>query len=313
MALFKVTTPFGDLVVDGTSAAHAKSKAASWINWDKNLADLIPPSGVDTTVFTIKPIGAGQITYGDRLWSGYGMDPGTLTNQNYAAVQANLGAGNLWNYKYTGPNDDGSADLNPMSGGSAGSGNQDLVDPVSGFLKGLGFNFGQGASASRDFQQRQGNLGAGTFSAQQAVDWFKDNIANDVQTQQGFASGLSDQGFRSGLANIGTNALGNLGTLSGYGNQFTGGEDEQRKFANPYSTNDLQSGDISSLLSAATQGAGVSSLYNRGPSQSDVMRMFTRFAGLNPTLGANSPGGAEDQNFLNYAANELGLSRFFNK
>jgi hypothetical protein len=84
--------------------------------------------------------------------------------------------------------------------------------------------------------------------------------------------------------------------------------DELRQFANPYSDLEVDRGNISAMLTGAQQGAGISPLYSRGIGQNQVADMFTQFAGLNPGLGAEN---LQDQNFLKYAADQLGLSRFF--
>lgn len=183
----------------------------------------------------------------------------------------------------------------------------DFADPIAGFLKGLGFNFDQAAGAARDFLQRQGALGAGTFAAQEAANVFgnagMEGPNQRFDTQQQFGANLGDWG------SIGTRALKNLKTLSGLGTEFASPENQQRRYFNPFNSGELDDRGIASQLTAALQGSGVSSLYNRGVSPSDVARMFTTFAGQNP--GIANAGEGLDENFLNYAAGQFGLDRFF--
>jgi hypothetical protein len=187
----------------------------------------------------------------------------------------------------------------------------DLVDPVAGFLRGLGFDFNQSAGRARDFQQGQGALGAGTYAAQQAADFFADDIpGGGPQSKEQFGGDLALQNPGNAFGGIGGRALQNTEFLSGLGVDRTG--NAQADFFNPFSApNSGQSNDLANLLTAAFQGAGVSSLYNKGVNSSDIARMFTTFAGQNPGIG--NVGEGLDQNFLSYAADNLGLSRFFNK
>jgi hypothetical protein len=186
----------------------------------------------------------------------------------------------------------------------------DFADPIAGFLKGLGFDFNQGAGAARDFQQRQGALGSGTFAAQEAANVF-DNIGKlgpdmeRLDTRQQFGANLG------GWQNIGTRALENLKKLSNLGTQYDSpAKGATRKYFNPFNDEELDPYGIASQLSAALQGSGVSSLYNQGVNASDVQRMFTTFAGQNPTI-ANADTRNLDENFLKYAAGQFGLDRFF--
>ena len=187
----------------------------------------------------------------------------------------------------------------------------DSADPIAGFLKGLGFDFNQGAGAARDFQQRQGALGSGTFAAQQAANVF-DNIGKlgpdmeRLDTQQQFGANLG------GWQNIGTRALENLKKLSGLGTQYDAPEKTAtRRYFNPFNAGELDEYGIANQITAALQGSGVSSLYGPGVNASDVQRMFTTFAGQNQNI-ANADTRNLDENFLQYAAKQFGLDRFFN-
>jgi hypothetical protein len=108
--------------------------------------------------------------------------------------------------------------------------------------------------------------------------------------------------------------------LSNLGSQYIGGKPgttggptdslgQARMFFNPFNVGELDDRGIAAQLTAALQGAGVSPLYNRGPSSSDIQRLFTTFAGQNPNMAQAGMG--LDQNFLSYAADQYGLSRFF--
>ena len=305
MALFRVDTEKGKIVLLANNSDAAKNAAWGWMNFE--FSDEVSVQGeFDFQDIVVNQIDPTDIKVGDRMWNGYSEYAGTLKSADRSDAIANFTLGNAWNAELP-------ARMKQQQTGIPEK--ADLLDPVTGFLRGLGFDFQQGAGAARDFVQSQARLGQGTQRGQEAVNWFRDNIPFNVdedapRTAQQFASNLAGGNLGRGLSNIGLNALSNLDYLSGLGNQFTAGESAMRQFANPYSSSDLNPylQDTADLLTAAQQGAGLSPLYNRGVGTGQLMRMFTRFAGMNPDLGGES---MMDENFLSYAAKELGLDRFF--
>ena len=319
MAGFTVATPRGYLFIkEASGSADAQNKALSWLNhafFDER------PSGTDHAEgWNLEDVGSakahtgpGQLNVGDFIWQGFGQDAPYINSGNFSLAQRNLYNGLAWDTPD--PTIEETNTSTGLGGGDAGTVDDtlDTADPIAGFLKGLGFNFNQGAGAARDFQQRQGALGAGTFNAQQAanvfsgMDWRGEREggpAKQFDTQQQFGADLGSWGA------IGTRALENLKMLSGLGTQYDAPEEgATRRYFNPFTNREVDQRGIASQLSAALQGSGVSSLYNRGVSTSDVDRMFTTFAGQNPNI-ANADRDL-DENFLQYAAKQFGLDRFF--
>ena len=325
MAGYTVITPRGRLFIakDATSEHDAKNKALSWLKSTFGLAN-IDESGASWdggSSWEMTDLGnvtrhtaLGQIDPGDFLWQGFGVPAPRIEGANFSLTQKNLVNGLAWDTPD--PTIDTTNTSTGLGPGDAGTVDDtlDTADPIAGFLKGLGFNFNQGAGAARDFQQRQGALGAGTFNAQQAanvfsgMDWRGQREGapeRQFDTQQQFGASLG------GWGGIGTRALENLKMLSGLGTKYDAPEEgATRKYFNPFTDAEVDQRGIASQLSAALQGSGVSSLYNRGVSNSDVARMFTTFAGQNPNI-ANADTRNLDENFLQYAAKQFGLDRFF--
>jgi|8_EtaG_2_1085327.scaffolds.fasta_scaffold05720_3 hypothetical protein len=313
MASWYVQTDVGNLFIPdhyNASAATARSMARQW-------ARTFSPDIADEMNVTENPSGFGSVNYGDSVWGGYGVPAGAVNPSNYVQIQDNVTSGKKWDFvETTDVNKGGFSNYSGEGKDTEIQESRDLVDPVQGFLKGLGFDFSQGASAARDFQQRMGRLGQSTFAAQRAADFFDDAIpGGGPQDSEQFARGLgTNMGNRFG--SIGTRALENLQALSNLSGALTPvGDNTMRQFVNPYSGSytaegqgDLQAGNIANLLTAAFQGAGVSPLYANQVRSGQVEDMFTRYANANPNLGSDNQ---LDQNFLKYASDQLGLSRFF--
>jgi len=304
MASWYVQTDVGNLFIPdhyNASAATARSMARQW-------ARTFSPDIADEMNVTENPSGFGSVNYGDSVWGGYGVPAGAVNPSNYVQIQDNVTSGKKWDFvETTDVNKGGFSNYSGEGKGTEIQDSLDFADPIAGFLKGLGFNFDQAAGAARDFLQRQGALGAGTFAAQEAANVFgnagMEGPNQRFDTQQQFGENLKDWG------SIGTRALKNLKTLSGLGTEYASPENQQRRYFNPFNSGELDDRGIASQLTAALQGSGVSPLYNRGVSPSDVARMFTTFAGQNP--GIANAGEGLDENFLKYASDQLGLSRFF--
>ena len=313
MAGFTVATPMGSLFIakDATSEEDAKNKAVGWLN-----------SNFDEVGWQLTDIGnatrhsgLGQIKLGDYIYQGYGQPAPQINFDNFTLAQTNLSKGLAWDTPDPGGDTGTRKDPQDLGPGDAGSaaGSLDHADHVAGFLRGLGFNFDQGAGSARDFQQRQGAIGAGTFDAQQAANVFsgmdyrgqrEGGPAQQFDTRQQFGADLGSWGA------IGTRALDNLKMLSGLGTKFDAPEETAtRRYFNPFTESEVNKYGIANQLTAALQGSGVSSLYNPGVTASDVARMFTTFAGQNPNIA--NPNRDLDENFLKYAARQYGLDRFF--
>lgn len=201
------------------------------------------------------------------------------------------------------------------------SGFLETADNVAGFLKGLGYDVpASRGGAADDFRYQQGALGVNTFAGQDAADFYR--AAQDpnsaIEYNSPFGS-VQDFGANvGGFTGIGTSALKNLETLASLGKQarpgFLGGSPGQQAFVNPNSDDELDRGGIQAMLNAAFQGAGVSplTLGRGGVSQGDVQQLYSQYAANTPGLkvGGNV---SSDTNFLDYAAQQYGLSNFFNR
>jgi hypothetical protein len=336
MALFRVSDNERTWILQTPSLAVARNNVTIWNNqFKKDLA----PNGSQWKLADVSaaPTSLSNVRSGDTYFTGrQGYE---ITKSNLAQFRTNITSGQRYDYLPVVDSNIGGAIgtdetipelgdwdyvlkpgdpgyVAPISQGPAippgpPEDSADIVDPVAGFLKGLGFDFNQSAGRARDFQQGQGALGAGTYAAQQAADLFADDIpGGGPQTKEQFGGDLRLQNPGNAFGGIGRRALQNTGFLSGLGVDNVG--NDQTDLFNPFSApSSSQRQDLASLLTAAFQGAGVSSLYNKGVSSSDIARMFTTFAGQNPGIG--NAGEGLDQNFLSYAADNLGLSRFFNQ
>ena len=322
MASWYVQTDVGNLFIPdhyNASGPTARSMARQW-------ARKFAPDLADEMKVNENSSGFGAVKMGDSVWGGYGVPAGEVNPRNFVQIQDNVTSGKKWDFrKVTDTNMGGFGGYNPDDTDTEITESRDLVDPIQGFLKGLGFDFGQGGSAARDFQKSQGALGQGTFQAQRAQDWYEDDIpGGGPQDSEQFARGLGINA-NNRFGNIGSRALSNLGSLSGLFGRNTPGDytgstsslsdkafaDENnanRRFVNPWSQDELEAQGLADLLTGAFQGAGVSPLYNQGVNRYDVQGMFTDYAAKNPNIGA---GNELDQNFIKYAADQLGLSRFF--
>ena len=119
---------------------------------------------------------------------------------------------------------------------------------------------------------------------------------------------MEDWARQTGVGGLGKSALGSLQTLAGLGGVSGMAGTGVDEFVNPLNAGDVDAQRVSNLLSQAMRGAGISRMFAPGPSRYDVQDMFTRFAGSQPNIAQ----GNVDQNFLQYAADQTGLSRFFN-
>ena len=216
------------------------------------------------------------------------------------------------------------------------------VDPVQGFLEGLGFGAEQytGApSASAQYLQRQGSLGAAAHYGQNVADYFGQlpgiqklwadkgvpdkgflgaHTPYQFGQQLGRGEGVPQAAVTPGaaLGAMGPAALTALAQLSNIGQGIgvggQAGENRYRQFLNPINPTELQSqrGNIANLLTAAMQGSGMSPMYAPQVYGSDIDRLWTQYAAANPNMVGGFPTD-EDTNFLNFASGQYGLNRFF--
>ena len=225
---------------------------------------------------------------------------------------------------------------------TAGVDDPSFVDPIQGFLAGLGFGVGQYGgppTGSANFLNRQGGLGAATFKAQNVADYFGnipevrdrwiDAAGGDIgavrpadvtgpatpyQFGQHLGGGVgASWAPTAALGGMGQAALGNLADLAGMGQVgAVSDEDPFRSFVNPLTNIELDAHkrDIANLLTASLQGAGMSPMFAPQVYGADIDRLWTEYAGRNPELVSGYPRN-QDQNFLNFAAGKFGLNRFF--
>jgi hypothetical protein len=284
------------------------------------------PDGSGNQITDIKDMLPGQIydvRNGRPVWKG-----------NWREAVHKDWFNNTGNWKY---NTGGSPSVQQSSGDAAGkdgtnkSGFSQLTEPdaeetgfletadnVAGFLKGLGYDIGAaGPGGASDFRLNQGYLGLGNYNAGEAADYFRaqsSGIPGEYRLPDAdFQRFGSDVGSFGG---IGTTALKNLATLGSLSNSDLAAEGAPSRFATPLTAADNSASyrnDISNLLSAAFQGAGVSSQFlGRGVSTGDIGRLYSQYAANDP--GLNVGGAAtQDDSFLKYVAQQYGLNNFFNQ
>ena len=214
-----------------------------------------------------------------------------------------------------------------------------MVDPIQGFLQGLGFAPSQygGPSASANFLNRQGALGAAAHYGQNVADYFgqlpsiQEQWRETGTPHEGFAGAHTPYQFGqqlniqnpissgAALMDAGPAALRALAQLSNIGqgpsvtdNPVQAEMNRYRGFVNPVTRDELNANrnNIANLLTASMQGAGMSPMYAPQVYGSDIDRLWTQYAAANPDLVGGFPTD-QDTNFLNFAAGKFGLNRFF--
>lgn len=294
MNLFRMETPKGMVIVPATDFNQAKVKTWNWLQ--TNFPKESPAGGWQPKHVKEHPeslqIGTKQIRIGDYFFTGFHELGGKVTDANIQAVKDGILGDNPITLMGNNGQEEVSAS-NPLGGADI----QD-VDPVAGFLKGIGFDFGSGRGAARDYQQQQAAYAPSTFFASEIADY-----------AQGIPSQLEmvDWAKQTGIGGLGKSALGSLQTLAGLGNVKGMAGEGFDAFVNPLKADDVSAQNVANLLNQALRGAGISRMFAPGPSRFDVADMFTRFAGSQPNIAQ----GEVDQNFLQYAADQTGLSRFF--
>ena len=211
------------------------------------------------------------------------------------------------------------------------------ANPVAGFLHGLGFSPGSGydwdiPGAGFRFIRNMAGSAPGVAAAQNFADFYRgmmgqgglnaeDTLAFTPTTFGQRLSGMTNLGregykgdFRkgmTGLGQLGLQALGSLGYLGGLGSDVGTGDTAARKFVNPLTSSELESGDIASLVTSALTGAGLSPYFSGPVYASDINDLYTRYVGLNPqSFGSGAITDTEAGNFLNFVRGHYGLDKF---
>ena len=98
MALYRVNTENGNIIIDAPSEQAAKSRAFGWQNFE--FRDMLEPGeSFNFQSMTAKAITPGSVTYGDRLWNGFNEFAGEVNHSNFVDIQNALIAGKPWDWK----------------------------------------------------------------------------------------------------------------------------------------------------------------------------------------------------------------------
>ena len=182
----------------------------------------------------------------------------------------------------------------------------EFIDPVAGFLKGIGFNTGQQPTSYGQYQRNQAGPTFGTFRGQQ-LNNFATGVTPQISPTQGQFEAFANN-YQAGGApgqNLGNEALNTLEGLSNQGVYFKDNINRDvGRFVNPLSAQEVQGTDIAGLLNAGNRGAGLSPLVFSNVSRSAIQDLYSDFI-------ANNPGGGANGNFINYATQRQGLNNYF--
>ena len=188
------------------------------------------------------------------------------------------------------------------------------VDPVAGFLEGLGIDFG-GRTAFGPYQDWLGDQAwqaREAYRAKDYADWLAPGSTLRVDQEE---ERLDPRQFGSwvqaqGMGGLTSQPLTQLSRIAGIDPSQVGGAPPWiQQYLTPSSVGNLQSQGVANLLTGALRGAGLDPSFAPGIQSRDVQNIYTQYVSQNPQLAGGD--WTASPNFLNFAANQLGLNRFF--